>query len=116
MRKTQTLHDTLLQVIHRWSLPSLIDFRVWKPENPERGSNPDVAVWPFRQRMGYDFLRRIRVHLGKAVSIEAKHAVRRRHNQKAVSRLHDVIDDVRREAVCRRERLTEVVGCGLSWI
>jgi len=83
---------------------------VWKPVNAEHGCNPEVAVRPFRQRINLDFLRRIRVHFGKAVSIEANHATRRSHNQKAVLRLQNVIHDVRRQAVFRRERLAQVVG------
>ncbi len=66
--------------------------------------------------MNDDILWRIRAHLGEAVSIESKQAWRCSHDQEPVSRLEDSIDDVRREAVFRRERLTEVVGCGLAWV
>ena len=66
--------------------------------------------------MNDDILRRIRAHLGEAVSIEAKQAWRRSHDQEPVSRLENSIENVRREAVFRRERLTEVVGCGLPWV
>jgi hypothetical protein len=64
--------------------------------------------------MDDDFLRRVRVHLGEAMSIEAKQACRRSYDQESVSRLEDIIDNVRREAVFGRERVTEEAGCGLS--
>src|SRR5258706_16405493 len=74
-RKTQTPHGiacALSEVIHRYSLPSLRDLSVWKPVNAGPGCNPEVAVRPFRQQINDDFLRRIRVHPGKTLSIEAK--------------------------------------------
>src|SRR5690242_1795357 len=48
-RKTQTPHNVrraLAQVIFRNRLRSLIDLRVWKPEDAESGSNPEVPVRP----------------------------------------------------------------------
>ena len=97
-RKMQTshyIHFAVPQVVLRKSLRSLIDLRVSKPENAKPGCKPEVAVRPFRQRTRGDLPRRIRLHFGKAVPIEAVHAVRRPHNQKAVSRLQNVIDDVK---------------------
>src|SRR5580700_12180258 len=96
-RKTETPYRigcALPQVIHRYSLPLLIDLSVWKPVNAEPGCNPEVTVRPFRQRMNDDCLRRIRVHFRKAMTVEARHTVRRSHNQKAVPRLQDVIDNI----------------------
>ena len=89
---------------------------MWKAANAEPARDPEVAVGPFRQRMNDDCLRRVRVQLGKTVSIEPRHAIRCSHNQETVSRLQDVIHNIQREAVRGRERLTDVVGCGLPWV
>jgi hypothetical protein len=115
-RRTQAKHVIGFarpKVIHRWTLASQINLRVWKPVSAELGSNPEFAVKSSRQRMNDDFLRRIRVHLDKAVSIEARHASLRPYDQEAVSRLQNVVDNIYREAVFRRERVTAVVAPAL---
>src|SRR5690242_8730840 len=71
-RKTQTPYNVrraLAQVIFRNSLRSLVDLGVWKPKNAESGRNPEVSVRPLRQRTNGDVPRRLRIHLGKAVTI-----------------------------------------------